>query len=189
MNSEEFGKLKGALAELTPNQRRQIKDRIHAVEQQQTVHLILESRVAEHPVCPHCGEGPVARWGSASGLQRYRCGACKHTFNALTGTPLAGLRHKEVWLTYAEQMAQGQSVRRSAKACGVHRNTAFRWRHRFLSLPKEQQPAQLEGIVEEPTRPFFWSPSKARKEGFRAPPASAVARPKNRDCPMSRFPC
>ena len=165
MNSEEFGKLKGALAGLTPNQRRQIKDQIHAVEQQQTVHLILESRVAEHPVCPHCGEGPVARWGSASGLQRYRCGACKHTFNALTGTPLAGLRHKEVWLTYAEQMAQGQSVRRSAKACGVHRNTAFRWRHRFLSLPKEQQPAQLEGIVEA-DETFFLESFKGKKKGL-----------------------
>ena len=165
MNSEEFGKLKVALAELTPNQRRQIKDRIHAVEQQQTVHLILESCVAEHPVCPHCGEGPVARWGSASGLQRYRCGACKQTFNALTGTPLAGLRHKELWLTYAEQMVQGQSVRRSAAACGVHRNTAFRWRHRFLSLPKEQQPTQLEGIVEA-DETFFLESFKGKKKGL-----------------------
>lgn len=59
MNSEEFAKLKGALADLSPNQRRQIKDQIHAVEQQQTVHLILEYRVAEHPVCPHCG-GDIA---------------------------------------------------------------------------------------------------------------------------------
>lgn len=69
MDTEEFGKLKGTLADLTPNQRRQIKDQMHVVELQQTVHLILESRVSEHPVCPHCGEGPVARWGSASGLR------------------------------------------------------------------------------------------------------------------------
>ena len=165
MNADEFGKLKGVLAKLTPNQRRQIKDQIHAVEQATEVHLILESRVAEHPICPHCGAGPVARWGSASGLQRYRCGACKHTFNALTGTPLAGLRHKELWLAYAEQMAQGQSVRRSAQACGVHRNTAFRWRHRFLRLPTEQQPEQLEGIVEA-DETFFLESFKGKKKGL-----------------------
>ena len=165
MNTEEFGKLKGGLANLTPNQRRQIKDHIHAVEQQQAVHLILESRVIEHPVCPYCGEGSVARWGTASGLQRYRCVTCKHTFNALTGTPLAGLRHKEVWLSYAEQMVQGQSVRRSAEACGVHRNTAFRWRHRFLSLPNGQQPSRLEGIVEA-DETFFLESFKGKKKGI-----------------------
>ena len=165
MNAEEFGKLKGGLANLTPNQRRQIKDHIHAVEQQQAVHLILESRVIEHPVCPYCGEGSVARWGTASGLQRYRCVTCKHTFNALTGTPLAGLRHKEVWLSYAEQMVQGQSVRRSAEACGVHRNTAFRWRHRFLSLPNGQQPSRLEGIVEA-DETFFLESFKGKKKGI-----------------------
>lgn len=187
MNSEEFGNLLGALTKMTPNHRR-IKDRIHAIEQQQTVHLILESRVAEQPVCPHCGQGPVARWGSASGLQRYRCGACKRTFNALTGTPLAGLRHKEVWLTYAQQMTQGQSVRRSARACGVHRNTAFRWRHRFLRLPQVQQPAQLEGLVEA-DETFFLESFKGQKKSFHAPRASGAARPKSRGYPISRFPC
>lgn len=106
-----------------------------------------------------------------------RCGSCKHTFNALTGTPLAGLRHKEVWLEYAEQMAQGQSVRRSANACGVHRNTAFRWRHRFLSLPKEQQPTQLEGIVEA-DETFFLEAFKGQKRVLSRASASAVARPK-----------
>ncbi len=165
MNPEEFGKLKHSLAGLTPHQRRQIKDQLHAAERQQAVHLIVESRVTECPACPHCGQGQVARWGSASGLQRYRCAACKHTFNALTGTPLAGLRHKELWLEYAEQMVQGNSVRKSAKACGIHRNTSFRWRHRFLSLPQKQQASQLEGIAEA-DETFFLESFKGKKKGL-----------------------
>jgi hypothetical protein len=63
MNADEFGRLKGVLVKLTPNQRRQIKDQIHAAEQQQAVHGVLESRVAGNPMCPHCGAGPLARWG------------------------------------------------------------------------------------------------------------------------------
>jgi len=50
-------------------------------------------------------------------LQRYRCASCYATFNALTGTPLARLRHKEKWLEYTQQLAEGQSVRNSTKAC------------------------------------------------------------------------
>ena len=89
MNADEFGKLKGALAKLTPNQRRQLKDQIQAAEQQQAVHVVLESRVAEDPICPHCGAGgPLARWGSASGLQRYRCKACKRTCNSISDSLL-----------------------------------------------------------------------------------------------------
>ena len=45
-------------------------------------------------------------------------------------------------------MTEGQSVRKSAKACHVHRNTAFRWRHRFLMLPDQQKATNLVGIAE-----------------------------------------
>jgi len=39
-------------------------------------------------------------------------------------------------------------VRAGARRCGVHKNTAFRWRHRFLALPAELKPLSLHGIVE-----------------------------------------
>ena len=47
----------------------------------------------------------------------------------------------------------------------VYRNTAFRWRHRFLSLPEEQQPIQLEGIVEA-DETFFLGSFKGQKPGL-----------------------
>jgi transposase-like protein len=81
-------------------------------------------------------------------VQRYRCCACGKTFSALTGTPLARLRHRGKWLDYLDGMLDGQSVRRTADRLGVHRNTSFRWRHRFLHLAKEDRPAALAGIAE-----------------------------------------
>ena len=45
--------------------------------------------------CAHCGAARCYRHGFHRGLQRYRCRACGKTFTALTGTPLARLRHQQ----------------------------------------------------------------------------------------------
>ena len=98
--------------------------------------------------CPACGAQRPYRHGCDRGLQRYRCRACGKTFNPLTGTPLARLRHRAKWLDYLDKMLESGSVRASAKAVGVHRNTAFRWRHRFLHRAKDDRPDRLAGIAE-----------------------------------------
>ena len=98
--------------------------------------------------CPHCGGRKLQRWGHASGLPRYRCGDCRRSFNALTGTPLARLRLKERWADQAQALISGESLVKAAKRCGVDVTTAFRWRHRFLSAPALDKPRQLNGIVE-----------------------------------------
>jgi transposase-like protein len=139
------------------------------VDNAQEVNTLIESRVSDAPVCPKCAHVQIARWGSASGLQRYRCMACKATFNALTGTPLARLRKKDKWLDYAQQMEQGISVRKSAVACDVHRNTAFRWRHRFLTLPSSSKPARLAGIAEA-DEAFFLESFKGHKKAMSRSP-------------------
>ena len=89
----------------------------------------------------------MQRWGSASGLRRYRCAACRKTFNALTGTSLARLRKKACWLRYGEALAAGMSLAKAAAHCGVHLTTSFRWRHRFLRAPAAAREA-LGGVVE-----------------------------------------
>jgi len=81
-------------------------------------------------------------------LQRFRCCACGRTFNDLTGTPLARLRHKGKWLDYLETVLDSRTVRSAAKRVGVHPNTTFRWRHRFLDRAKDDRPERLVGIVE-----------------------------------------
>ena len=49
-----------------------------------------------------------------------------------TGTPLARLWLKAKWLDYLDALLDSRAVRPAAKRVDVHRNTAFRWRHRFL---------------------------------------------------------
>lgn len=106
-----------------------------------------QSRI-ERTGCPHCGGRRLQRWGSSAGLPRYRCGDCRRSFNALTGTPLARLRKKERWADHAQALMSGESLTKAAKRCGVAFTTAFRWRHRFLSAPALDKPSRLNGIVE-----------------------------------------
>lgn len=39
-------------------------------------------------------------------------------------------------------------MRAAARCCGIHKNTSYRWRHRFLSIPAGIKPSHLHGIVE-----------------------------------------
>ncbi len=70
------------------------------------------------------------------------------TCNALTGAPLARLRHRGTWLPYLAGMLQSNTVRRAAALAGVHKNTRFRWRHRFLMHARHDRICPLSGITE-----------------------------------------
>jgi len=136
------------LPSLNQPQRRQVLDALHPTAGlDQVVALIAEVR-APGRCCPRCGNERCYRHGFANDLQRYRCCACGRTFNDLTGTPLARLRLKAKWLAYSQVMLDSLPVRKAADRVGVHRNTAFRWRHRFLHWVKLDRPAVLNGIVE-----------------------------------------
>ena len=89
--------------------------------------------------CPHCASREIVGWGRSDGLLRYRCKACRRTFNALTKTPMAHLRKKERWLDHAQAMIEGKSLAKTAELCGVHPTTAFLWRHRFLRAPADDK--------------------------------------------------
>jgi transposase-like protein len=169
MKREDFQALAANLDTLTAHQRKLLVKQLNQVSRAQEVNTLIESRIIDAPACPKCANTQIARWGSASGLQRYRCTACKATFNALTGTPLARLRKKDKWLDYAQHMEQGISVRKSAVACDVHRNTAFRWRHRFLTLPNGSKPARLAGIAEA-DEAFFLESFKGEKKAMSRSP-------------------
>lgn len=113
----------------------------------QTLELIDDTSAALPP-CPHCHATSPYRHGRANGLQRYCCRGCRRTFNALSGTPLARLRHKVHWLDYLQRMLGSRSIRRAAGDLGVATSTSFRWRHRFLSLSKLDRAERLSGIAE-----------------------------------------
>ena len=110
--------------------------------------LALIEQTAQGRPCPHCHCSHKQRCGSANGLQRFRCCACRRTHNALTGTPLARLRKREHWLGFLQCLLESRTVRDSARVTGVHRTTSFRWRHRFVAAAARDRPAVLSGIVE-----------------------------------------
>lgn len=123
----------------------------------------IEARFAAAPSCPHCPSERVVKWGSANRLRRYRCTACKVTFNALTGTPLAQLHKRELWIGNAQALVDGISLRKVAARLDIHLETAFHWRHRFLMEPKALKAKVLDGTVEADETYFLYSQKGARK--------------------------
>lgn len=167
MRQRELKKLKAMLVKLTFGQRRDLLDELAAENGAAASVGIIEH--AEHlHCCPHCSGERMARNGSASGLQRYKCRDCGRTFNALTGTPLARLRQKSKWLTQSEVLRDGVTITQAAKRLKVARSTAFRWRHRFMSTPKTIQAQSLVGIAEA-DETFFLHSRKGQRHLDRKP--------------------
>ena len=110
--------------------------------------LALIEQAAGTPSCPHCQGTRVHRCGQASGLQRWRCLACRRSFNALTGTPLARLRKRELWLPYLGCVLDSRTIRKAAEQVEVSPSTSFRWRHRFVPGAARERPNALSGMVE-----------------------------------------
>ena len=177
---------------LTPSQREQLMKHLGNGLALSQARVIVEGRLGQQPGCPKCLAKHVVRNGQADGLQRYKCRGCCVTFNALTGTPLARLRYRDKWLEQAKALDQGLSVRKAAARMGVHRTTAFRWRHRFLLLPCEVKASNLTGVAEADEtyvlRSYKGQRRKLRHEQLRKPrhrggkPPSAVCLPSK--CPF-----
>ena len=148
MQARPFKQFLMQAATLTRRQREQLLALLlPAARHDKAVDLIEQARAARF-ACPACQSRHLYRHGRANGLQRYRCRECGRTCNALSGTALARLRHKERWLDYANAMLDSRSVRRSALDLGVAGATSFRWRHRFLSVSKNDRTRCLSGIAE-----------------------------------------
>jgi transposase-like protein len=173
MRGDRFEELLALVSMLTSEQRARIADRLRAVEGADAVTTLIEGRMEERPSCPHCHSPRIVRNGRADGWQRYKCRACGRTFNALTGTPLARLRLRVKWLGQARALEAGVSVRTAAAELGVHRTTAFRWRHRFLRRPSAIKACALSGVAEADEtymlRSYKGQPGRLRAEQTRRP--------------------
>ena len=124
------------------------------------------------------------------GFGRFRCrsASCGRTFHALTGTHLAGLKHKSKWPAFEECLRDRLTLHQSAERCGVSHRTAFLWRHRFLDQ-EERQGSSLQGIVEMDETYFLESckgdrslrKRRLRRESWtQRPGVGAAARPDGR---------
>ena len=112
-------------------------------------HTLLEATSSHRP-CPHCEGERAVKWGHSDGLQRYRCQSpsCRRTFNAVSGTALARLHHRDKWFAYLRCMRDSLPLRASAARVGIDLKTAFRWRHRFLGASAKANANGLSSIVE-----------------------------------------
>lgn len=173
MRKEAFSKYVKRLGLLTEHQRVVLAQAL-MVSHTGTVSGSL-GKIGERPAaCPHCqaGSDRLHPWGQSHGLPRYRCHACGRTCNPLSGTPLARLRKRDQWLRYAQALIDGVSVRAAARECRIDKNTAFRWRHRFLQQVARHRATHEGGIVEADETFFLESfkgqrclPRPARRRG------------------------
>lgn len=166
MDTQAFHHWLAQLGQLTPRQKSTLRKALLAPEPPGSLNDTLP---ALHQ-CPHCHAptSQLAPWGWSRGLRRYRCRTCLHTCNALTDSGLARLRKADHWLDYSEALIEGLTVRRAAKACGVSKNTAFRWRHRFLTLAAGHVAKHESGIIEA-DETFFLESFKGQRHLPRAP--------------------
>ncbi|MGI5013741.1 MAG: transposase, partial [Janthinobacterium lividum] len=92
MRAPHFKQWFAKLPALNPPQRLQTLAALHpAAGLDQVIALIGQIAQADRR-CPACACERYHRHGQANGLQRYRCRACRRTYNDLSGTPLARLR-------------------------------------------------------------------------------------------------
>ena len=148
MKAPEFLELVSVINQLDHHQRTVLATALTQLSDEPKISELIETAFDAKGICPYCTQTERYRHGIANGLQRYRCKACKKTFNALTKTPLAHLRYKSKWLNYLDAITRSLTVRQTAIDLDVHRNTTFRWRHRFLTWIKQDRPTTLHGITE-----------------------------------------
>src|SRR5690242_2560389 len=176
MREADFEVLLHLVERLSDEQRTALGRALAAASGEPEAVRLLEEAFAAAPRGPHCGAEGLQRWGFASGRRRDRCAACLKSFNALTGTSLAGLRKKACWLRHGEALAAGMTLAKAAAHCGVHPPTSFRWRHRFLRAPAAAREA-LGGVVEA-DETFFRRSHKGSRRWRRggAPPGRGPRR-------------
>jgi transposase-like protein len=146
MNAKEFRELLRQIEALPPSQRAEVQRLLSGEGAASALEALLSP--AEVPPCPHCRGASAVRWGRQRGLPRFRCESCRRLFDPLTGTPLSGLRHRDRWLAHLEALLEGKTLAKTAQACGIHINTAHRWRKRFLALLERVPAETLSGVVE-----------------------------------------
>ena len=146
MQKKAFQELVKRLGELTPQQRQVVENSLSRIADESKV--CQELNQAPVTNCPHCDSQHLQKWGWKDQLQRYRCKACRATFNRLTGTNLSRLRKKEQWLDVIESLNAKETLDQMQERLGISRMTAVLWRKRFLGALNSEDPTPLSGIVE-----------------------------------------
>lgn len=170
MKTGDFQALVEQLGDLSESQQQVVVAALRGKGSASDAIRLIERQFEADLSCGHCGERSFGHWGtSGNGFKRYKCKCCGKTFTALTGTPLSGLHKRDRWVEYARALVDGVSLRKAAKRCRIDLGTSFRWRHRFLTQPKDVKAKSVKGIVEADETFFRRSAKGSRKLVGRAP--------------------
>jgi len=151
---------------LTVGEMRTLREMLRTLDARIEVRAKIDARGEKLSSCVHCGATGLQRWGATrTGLQRWRCKACRRTFSAATGTALARVRYPEKFLQVVADMLgrAPSSCRRLAARLGVNRMTIWGWRMRILAALTGQRETVLHGIVEADEK-FFRESRKGSRE-------------------------
>lgn len=152
MDARSFETVMDAVSDMTPTQCACLigSARKHLGQSATTEIINARGREKLSRCCPHCKSANVGGWGSARGLTRWRCKDCKKTFTGMTGTMLGKRRKRLIWLEYLQMMLTPKtaSLREIVRSLGIHRNTAWRWRHCILQKLADGSDPVLSGICE-----------------------------------------
>lgn len=165
------------IQKLTAQEQKSLKELLCSPSFAQSMNLetfVTRERFANGRVCPHCGSVHAVRNGHrADGTQRYLCRDCKKSFVVTANSIVSGTKKPlAVWEMYIDCMMNGLSIRKSAKVCGIHKNTAFAWRHKILdALQNMADTVSLDGIVEadETFFPISYKGNHSKNVNFNMP--------------------
>ena len=128
--------------------------------------FLTDERFSNGKVCPLCGCTHIVRNGhKKDGTQKYMCRDYGKSFVITTNSIVSGT-HKDLytWQKYIDCMMNGFSVRKTASICGIHKDTAFIWRHKVLdALQNMAESVNLDGIIEADETFFTFAWLIARK--------------------------
>ena len=143
-----------ALKQLSPSQMAYFKELIfpiHAKVSNEKYSEFIADRISMNTnACPRCSSSYIVKNGrNRINRQRYKCKSCGKNFSDSSHSPLrCSKKSVQQWLKYMKCMANGLTIRNSAEVVGIHRNTAFYWRHKILNALKSSLKDNLSGIVE-----------------------------------------
>ncbi len=123
MRLAQFTKLIADLESLTDSQSRYIEKLLKGTDSTAQLISELEKRLVDNPECPLCHSSLINRHGKVKKMQRYRCKNCGETFVATTGTSLARLRYKPLWMDCIRCMLDSKTLCKCADECGIKLST------------------------------------------------------------------
>lgn len=146
-----FRLLLGRINHLNPRQVEDLLSRTLDIRRKRAALAEIEARTEQEHKCPHCAAEDRQKWGQTrTGVQRFRCRECSHTYSGLTGSRLSGLHHHDRFLDAIRNMLSDQplSCRKLAARLEVTKDTIWRWRMIILEALDEACDRGFSGVVE-----------------------------------------